>query len=62
MNESQMVRPRSGDQWNPRRSAGPSITVIVSDPPANDRRIPFGFGIREEEPAQVEAEWEGNPS
>lgn len=64
MNESQMVRPRSGDQWIPRRSAGPSINVIVSDAPANGRRIPFpfGFGIREEEPAQVEAEWEGNPS
>ncbi|HEV7808307.1 MAG TPA: hypothetical protein VGO80_21050 [Solirubrobacteraceae bacterium] len=62
MNDIQMMRPRSGDQWIPRRTSGPSINVIVSDPPAKGRHVPFGFGLREEEPEQVEAEWEGNPS
>jgi hypothetical protein len=62
MDDSQMTRPRSGDQWIPRRTAGPSITVTVAEPTANTRRVPFGFGIREQEPVTAEAEWEGNPS
>ena len=61
MNDSEMMRPRSGDQWIPRRIPGPTITVTVSDPPAN-RSFAFGFGIRDEEPAATELEWEGNPS
>ncbi|MDX6678827.1 MAG: hypothetical protein QOE31_2879 [Solirubrobacteraceae bacterium] len=61
MNDSQLSRPRSGDQWIPRRTAGPTITVIV-EPRETRHNVPFGFGIRDEEPVQVEAEWEGNPS
>jgi hypothetical protein len=61
MNDSEMMRPRSGDQWFARRTPGASITVTVAEPQAAPR-FPFGFGIREEPPAQAEAEWEGNPS
>jgi hypothetical protein len=62
MSDSEMMRPRSGDQWVPRRSSTPTISVTVTD--TDSRRLPFGFGIREEEPeAVLEApEWEGNPS
>ena len=62
MNDSEMMRPRSGDQWIPRRTPGPTILVTVNDPPANRRSVPFGFGIRDEEPTRVDPEWEGNPS
>ena len=61
MNDHQLSRPRSGDQWVPRRTATPSISVTVGDRPAHN--VPFGFGIREQQPAvEPEAEWEGNPS
>ncbi len=63
MNEQQLSRPRSGDQWIPRRSPTPTITVTV-DQCVPTHNVPFGFGIRDEvEPEQPEAaEWEGNPS
>jgi len=64
MNDPQALRPRSGDQWLPRRTATPSIRVI--DAPGTQRRrssAPFGFGIRDESiEAAPEPEWEGNPS
>ncbi|MEY2514366.1 MAG: hypothetical protein QOJ89_1724 [bacterium] len=62
MNDHQLSRPRSGDQWVPRRTAAPTISVTVGDRPAHN--LPFGFGIREQQPVEPEAEWEweGNPS
>jgi hypothetical protein len=30
------------------------------EPPRNSRRVPFGFGLRDERGGQ--GEWEGNPS
>jgi hypothetical protein len=59
--DHQLSRPRSGDQWIPRRTAAPTINVTVEERVAHN--VPFGFGIRDEEPVQAEAaEWEGNPS
>ena len=63
MNDSQMTRPRSGDQWIPRRTLAPTILVTVAEPTTNRHSVPFGFGIRDDEPAAVvPCEWEGNPS
>lgn len=62
MNDSELARPRSGDQWVPSRT--PTVTISVIDSPCaapRARSVPFGFGIRDE-PVVVEAEWEGNPS
>jgi hypothetical protein len=64
MNDSEMTRPRSGDQWVPSRTSTVTISVIDSAPAApraDARTVPFGFGVRDE-PVAVEAEWEGNPS
>ena len=62
MDDHQLSRPRSGDQWIPRRSPTPTINVTVEQ--RVQHNVPFGFGIRDAQPSQteVEAEWEGNPS
>lgn len=66
MNDSEMARPRSGDQWVPSRTSTVTISVIdrpPAGPRADARSVPFGFGIRDEPVAvEAEAEWEGNPS
>lgn len=59
--DHQLSRPRSGDQWVPRRTPATTISVTVEQRVAHN--VPFGFGIRDEDPVQSEAaEWEGNPS
>jgi len=60
--DHQLSRPRSGNQWVPRRTATPTISVTVEQRELA-HNVPFGFGIRDEEPIQAEAAaWEGNPS
>lgn len=66
---------RSGEQWTPSRSSTLTISVIdkpQKPAPPGARKVPFGFGVRDESVAEpvaepgseapVADEWHGNPS
>jgi hypothetical protein len=66
---------RSGEQWTPNRSSTLTISVIdkpQKPAPPGARKVPFGFGVRDEPVAEpvdeagsktfVADEWQGNPS
>ena len=78
MKNTEGAQHRSGEQWTPSRTSTLSISVIDKPQklaPPGARRVPFGFGVRDEpviapvveaeaqlEPPAVVDEWEGNPS
>ncbi len=67
MNHTEGMRHRSGEQWTPQRTSTLSISVIDKPPvpaPPGARKVPFGFGIRDEPAIAVPVlgDWEGNPS
>jgi hypothetical protein len=74
MNHTEGALHRSGEQWTPSRTSTLSISVIdkpQKPAPPGARKVPFGFGVRDEPatPPVVDAEaeavvdeWEGNPS
>jgi hypothetical protein len=66
---------RSGEQWTPSRTSTLTISVIdkpQKEAPPGARKVPFGFGMRDEPVAEpvleaesetlVADEWQGNPS
>jgi hypothetical protein len=75
MNHTEGAIHRSGEQWTPSRSSTLTISVIdkpQKPAPPGARKVPFGFGVRDEpvvepvaEPGPetlVADEWQGNPS
>jgi hypothetical protein len=75
MNHTDGAIHRSGEQWTPSRSATLTISVIdrpQKQAPPGARKVPFGFGLRDEPVAEPAAEsgseapvaegWQGNPS
>ena len=71
MNHTEGAIPRSGEQWTPSRSSTLTISVIdkpQQPAPPGARKVPFGFGVRDEPVAEPGSEapvsdgWQGNPS
>ena len=71
MNHTEGAIHRSGEQWTPSRTSTLTISVIDKPqkaPPPGARKVPFGFGVRDEPVAEEGSQalvfdgWQGNPS
>ena len=64
MNHTEGALHRSGEQWTPSRPASLTISVIDKPPkpaPPGARKVPFGFGIRDETTAEPDPVAETEP-